>query len=160
MGPSWVPTSGPAGTIRSEMTRIYRTSRTPGTPMNALGFHGKEGVAGSSPAEGLQVLLGTSRGHSAFSGGSWVQFGPFLTPSACGKRTIRVSKTVVGLTVHRGFESPRPLPNPVPRDRGRQRGVRTDRHATAPSMDSTFPSRFPPNRAGCRRGGAPAVREE
>jgi len=34
------------------MSNIHRTSRTPGTPMTPTAFHGKEGVAGSSPAEG------------------------------------------------------------------------------------------------------------
>ena len=52
-GPFWVQSSGPRGTVKSDMSSIHRTSQTPGTPMTPRAFHGKEGVAGSSQAEGL-----------------------------------------------------------------------------------------------------------
>jgi hypothetical protein len=58
VGLLWVPAQHPPGNLMSNMTSIYRTSRTPGDPMNALGFHGKEGVIGSSPMEGF---LGSPR---------------------------------------------------------------------------------------------------
>jgi hypothetical protein len=53
LGPRWVRSSGPRGTVKSVMSSIHRTSRTPGTPMTPSGKNGKEWVAGSSPAEGL-----------------------------------------------------------------------------------------------------------
>ncbi len=53
VGPLWVHPSGPPRTITSAMTSIHRTFRTPRDPMNALSFHGKEGVVGSNPTEGL-----------------------------------------------------------------------------------------------------------
>src|SRR3712207_6546335 len=56
LGLFWVPSQRPRSTIVSNMSSMHRTSRTLGNPMTPSDFDGKEGVAGSSPAE---ALIGT-----------------------------------------------------------------------------------------------------
>jgi hypothetical protein len=88
LGRFWGVTPGPACTVGSIMFSALRTSRSAEDTMARPAFDGKQGVAGSSPAEGLQRSGCNGRGpgpsssqHQHLRRPPWVHSGSKLGPS-------------------------------------------------------------------------------
>jgi len=108
------------------MTSIHRTYRTPGYPVKPSGFHGKEGVIGSSPMEGSQCGCGIRGLHDSLPA-SRTNSGRTPRRAATSSRAVRIASAAGRRPPPSSSSGPRPSAWPAspPNDRaGRDVGHR------------------------------------